>query len=373
MTNISELPPPASALSGAERFPALKGAGNAGVPLFAAFAGIPRGSVLALAKPFLADTASIADSDPGAGNIRWNHATQASATVLYIDNVDTAAADISAALAALTVGGFLWLQAPGPVNKDVWQKWQVASITDASGYTKVGVTWVDGAGAFADDGDILLSVQQPDPVGLGDVVGPAAATDGHAAVFDGGSGKLLKDGGAVSNVRGKHAVPIMAGSMSPKQAAGCAALAYFTGASGQPDVAYLAFDPSTEEHAQFAIPAPKSWNEGTVTFVPRWMHPATTTNFGVCWKLRALAVSNDDTVVASFGTAQSSVDTGGTTSDHYAGPESSAITIAGSPAAQDLILLDIYRDPTDAGDTMAVDAWLIGVDVFLTTDADTDA
>lgn len=36
------------------------------------------------------------------------------------------------------------------------------------------------------------------PAGSGDVVGPSSATDGHLAVFDGTSGKLLKDGGAVS-------------------------------------------------------------------------------------------------------------------------------------------------------------------------------
>lgn len=33
--------------------------------------------------------------------------------------------------------------------------------------------------------------------GAGDVVGPAGATDGHLAVFDGATGKLIKDGGAV--------------------------------------------------------------------------------------------------------------------------------------------------------------------------------
>lgn len=171
---------------------------------------------------------------------------------------------------------------------------------------------------------------------------------------------------------GRHCIPVMASAMLPKQTAGCAALAFFSGASGQPDVAYLAFDATTEEHAQFAIGMPSSWNEGTVAFIPRWMHGSTTTNFGVCWKLRALAVSNDDTVVASFGTAQSSVDAGGTTSDYYAGPESSAITVAGTPASKDLVLFDIYRDPADGGDTMAIDAWLIGIDLYITTDSSID-
>ena len=34
--------------------------------------------------------------------------------------------------------------------------------------------------------------------GAGDVVGPAGATSGHVAVFAGATGKLLKDGGAIS-------------------------------------------------------------------------------------------------------------------------------------------------------------------------------
>lgn len=172
---------------------------------------------------------------------------------------------------------------------------------------------------------------------------------------------------------GRHSIPVMASAMTPRNTGGCAALAILAGASGQPDVNYLAFDASSEEHASFAIPMPKSWNEGTVTFIPIWAHPATATNFGVCWKLRAVSLSNDDALATSFGTAQSSVDTGGTTSDLYRGPESSAITIAGTPAAEDVVFYDIYRDPADGGDTMAVDAYLLGVVLYITTDADTDA
>lgn len=172
---------------------------------------------------------------------------------------------------------------------------------------------------------------------------------------------------------GKHAVPIMAGAMTPRNTGGCATVAVLAGASGQPDANYLAFDSSTEEHASFAIPMPKGWNEGTVTFAPLWAHPATTTNFGVCWKLRAVSLSNDDALATSFGTAQSSVDTGGTTSDLYRGPESSAITIAGTPAAEDVVFFDLYRDPADGGDTLAVDAYLIGIVLYLTTDKNHDA
>ncbi|PAQ05210.1 hypothetical protein CIT26_30890 [Mesorhizobium temperatum] len=84
-------------------------------------------------------------------------------------------------------------------------------------------------------------------------------------------------------------------------------------------------------------------------------------------------MSNDDAADAGFGTAQSSVDTGGTTNDIYIGPESSAITIGGTPAEGDLVVFQIYRDVSDAGDTMAVDARLHGIHIYLTTNAATDA
>lgn len=134
----------------------------------------------------------------------------------------------------------------------------------------------------------------------------------------------------------------------------------------------LDFDATTAEFAQFAVRMPRSWNEGTVTFAPSWSHPSTTTNFGVVWQLQGVAISDDDAQDVAFGTAQSSTDTGGTTNDLYIGPTSSAITIAGTPAAQDYVLLQISRDPANGSDTMAVDARLHGVTLYFTTDAMTD-
>ena len=135
----------------------------------------------------------------------------------------------------------------------------------------------------------------------------------------------------------------------------------------------LDFDTTTQEFSQFAIRMPKSWNEGTVTFAPVWSHPATTTNFGVAFGLAGVGISNDDPGDAAFGTAQTSVDTGGTTNDIYEGPTSSAITIAGTPQAGDYVMFQINRTVADGGDTMAVDARLHGIILFYTIDAATDA
>lgn len=183
-------------------------------------------------------------------------------------------------------------------------------------------------------------------------------------------------GGAASvagGTTGRHSIPIMAGAMSPSATGGCAALATIASGANLPDIQTLDFDTTTQEYAQFSIPMPKSWNEGTVTFKPLWSHPATTTNFGVVWNLQAIALSNDDAIATAFGTAQTSTDTGGTTDDIYAGPESSAITIAGTPAAEDVVFFRLSRVTGDGGDTMAVDARLHGIVLYITTDAETDA
>ena len=49
--------------------------------------------------------------------------------------------------------------------------------------------------------------------------------------------------------------------------------------------------------------------------------------------------------------------------------ESGAVTIAGTPADDDLTYFRIGRDVSEAGDDMAGDARLHGVKIFFTTDA----
>jgi hypothetical protein len=176
-----------------------------------------------------------------------------------------------------------------------------------------------------------------------------------------------------SGTAGKHAIPVVVGAMRPSVTGGCAGLSAIASASNQPDIVTLDFDTTTQEFAQFAIPMPKSWDEGTVTFKPVWSHAATTTNFGVVWQLQGVAISDGDAIAAAYGTAQTSTDTGGTTNTQYVGPESSAITIAGTPAAQDVVYFRVARVPADGSDTMAIDARLHGIILYITTDAENDA
>lgn len=179
--------------------------------------------------------------------------------------------------------------------------------------------------------------------------------------------------GSGGSTQGRHAIWIAAGSMTPSATGGCASLATIASAASQPDIQSLDFDATTQEFCQFSITMPKSWNEGTVTFAPVWSHAATTTNFGVVWQLQGVAVSDLDTIAVAYGTAVISTDTGGTTNLKYLGPESAAITIAGTPANEDTVFFRLARNPADASDSMTIDARLMGVVLYMTTNADTDA
>lgn len=199
-----------------------------------------------------------------------------------------------------------------------------------------------------------------------------AGTSGHFLKTN-GAGANPEWAAAASGTSGKHAIYVAAGSMRPSVTGGCAALAGIASAANQPDIVTLDFDTTTQEYAQFGVVMPKSWNEGTVTFRAHWSHAATTTNFGVVWDLQAVAVSDDDAIAVAFGTAQTSTDTGGTTNDVYTSPESSAITVAGTPAAEDMVFFRLSRVTGNGSDTMAIDARLHGITLYITTDAETDA
>lgn len=173
---------------------------------------------------------------------------------------------------------------------------------------------------------------------------------------------------AVQNlpIAGRHAIWVPAAAMIPRTTNGAAAGLSET-TTNKVMRRSLDFDKDTIEYSQFTIKMPKSWDEGTITFVPVWFHGAATA-FKVSWGLQGVALSNNEGMDAAFGTAIYSNDTGGTTDRVYFGDESTAITIAGTPAAEDLVVLQALRMATDAtNDTLDADGKLLGYALFLTT------
>lgn len=327
---------------------------------------------------FTSDTSSTADSDPGGGGLRWNNATQASATVLYIDDTSSDAASLAALWPALGNQGLLLIQQAN--NEANWQFWKWTAHVDGTGYRKFTVSMLAHGNSIGNSKNVhllFMDTGTPDPSTLR---ASSGLTGEETLVVEEGNipqqatvQQIADLATAAASPVGRHAVYIAAASIKPSNASGCAALANIASSAGDPDINTLDFDSSSAEYAQFSIAMPKSWNEGTVTFKPHWSHASTTTNFGVVWKLEAVALSDGDAIATAFGTGQTSTDTGGTTNTKYTGPESSAITVAGTPAAEDMVFFRISRVPTDGSDTMAIDARLHGVTVYITTDAANDA
>jgi len=186
-----------------------------------------------------------------------------------------------------------------------------------------------------------------------------------------GSG-VLKSGTKAVKIAGKETIWVPANAMTPTESNGCADITKVETTSGRPDLNVLDFDDGSDEHAQFAVAFPKSWNLGTITFQVFWTSTATDTD-GVSWALQGVGMGDNETQDAAYGTAIVVDDACQSAAEElYVTSESSAVTITGTPADDDLTYFRIFRDVSDSNDTAAEDARLIGVKIFYTTDAAND-
>jgi len=182
----------------------------------------------------------------------------------------------------------------------------------------------------------------------------------------------LVDGAGTLKEVGKETIWVPSSSMYPSTTNPCSDLTQVETTALRPDLKVLDFATGADEFAQFAVAFPKSWNEGTVTFQPFWT--VTGTNTGtVAWQLGGIAVSSDDTINTAFGSlvATTALAHSGTSNDLMVSVESGAVTIAGSPAANDMCFFQINRDVS--ADAQSGDARLLGIKLFFTTDAANDA
>ena len=103
------------------------------------------------------------DADPGAGKFRLNNATISSATEMYIDDLEFNGTDVSAWVQSWDdVSGNDTNRGRIRISKantlDTWMVFKVTgAITDASGYSKITLVYIDTAGTFADDDNVFIS------------------------------------------------------------------------------------------------------------------------------------------------------------------------------------------------------------------------
>ena len=101
------------------------------------------------------------DADQGAGKV-WFNAAVASATILYMDDADTNGADISTFVQTWdnssnsSSRGYIYvIQKASAVNYAIYEI--DGAVTDASGYTKIPVNYMIGAGTLADADPVTVN------------------------------------------------------------------------------------------------------------------------------------------------------------------------------------------------------------------------
>ena len=202
-----------------------------------------------------------------------------------------------------------------------------------------------------------------------------ATTAGAIAIAADGTVDLDTAGATVASAviktAGLETIYVPAAAMYPTTTGGCAALAQVEGTAGRPELKCLDFDPSSDENAQFTVAFPKSWNAGTVTF--RAFFTVTGTNTGtVSWSLAGGSTVDNGVIDTAFGTAVAPTAKAhsGTSNDINVTATSGALTIAN--AADDaMTFFNIERDVS--ADDQSADARLLGIQIFFTTSAATDA
>ena len=183
---------------------------------------------------------------------------------------------------------------------------------------------------------------------------------------------VLKSATAAVKIAGTETMWVPASAMYATETNGADAQQVETTAL-RPDMKVMDFADTADDHAQFSVAFPKSWNEGTITYQCFWT--PSTTNTGDCiFGLQAVSCGDSDTIDVAFGTAVNITDAGiGTVEDQQVSAVSSAVTIAGSPAVDQQTYFQIFRDANAGGDTFTGVARLLGIKIFFTTDAANDA
>jgi len=207
--------------------------------------------------------------------------------------------------------------------------------------------------------------------GNGPIISSTGETNVDLNLNPKGSG-VLKSGTAAVKIAGKETIWIPAAAMyAPTTNPADSALVETT--ATRPDLNVWDFDASTKQYTQFTIAMPKSWNLGTVTYQIFWS--PSTTNTGDCiFGLQGVAFGDSDSIDTAYGTAIEVTDAGiGTVEDQQVSSESSAMTIAGSPADDQQSYFQLYRDAADGSDTFTGEARVLGLKLFYTTDAANDA
>ena len=208
----------------------------------------------------------------------------------------------------------------------------------------------------------VLSIGATDEI---DLTATAIDINGTADI----SGALTNATAAVK-VAGTETIYVPAAAMYPNTTAGSSVLTQVELSNG-PELSVLDFAADADDHAQFSVIFPKSWNEGTVTFQAYFT--VTGTNTGtVAWGLSGVSIADNASANTAFGTnvVATAKAHSGTSNDLDVANVSGAVTISNA-AADTYTFFQIMRDVS--ADSQTGVARLMGIKLFFTTDAKNDS
>jgi hypothetical protein len=185
------------------------------------------------------------------------------------------------------------------------------------------------------------------------------------------AGRLSLEGSQLE-LAGTQMIYVPAAAMISRATSGADCSKTFDSGAADNTIRVCGFDTGADEWAHFTISMPPRWNEGTITAQYVWTTGgASTPGETVSIDISCVAISDDDGLNNALGTPINVDDTMLSADlDLMTSAVSSAVTCAGTPAANDTVQFGVMRDISD--DNVAADMDLIGVRLFITTDTAND-
>ena len=136
--------------------------------------------------------------------------------------------------------------------------------------------------------------------------------------------------------------------------------------SDKVNLAVIDFDPTAIEYVSWQLLLPPDYDGGTITYTVYYTHAASATTDNKCvWGLSATAFAEAETLDLTYSAVVQAIGTPANNTAYllHKSAESGAVTILGTPAADELCVMRLSRVATDGNDTLSVDARFIGMKV----------
>jgi len=210
------------------------------------------------------------------------------------------------------------------------------------------------------------------PRGLdGTLTSSGSFTAGNLAEFSSSSGTNLIDSGiAKASVKTTRTgivreIWVDGGAITPSRTNGATTSSVET-STNKHTFDTLTFGNSIQQRGNFRLQFPSAWDGGTIKAKFYWLSPTGTASQTAIFGLKAVAVADGDAYDVAYGTGQTASKALSATTALQISGATPAITIAGSPTINKLVLFEVYRDVSD---TLTVDVQLVGISIQYTETA----